>query len=719
MAVRDTAEENKNVNIGGSAGNAAFNNQQAVKPVPVTMHMSEEQAMIYHKLNEIQARQAAHQHPVMPDPSCYSTPYQKFGSEYQHRINQPLPNYEGVQTIMPYNANLHNYNHGMTQMYHPNSQQAMAQFQQVGQQPHQVFIDHNNPRPDCGMYSPYEMTPQMQRDIRAFIDRSKIRLNTVEVKEPERTFNTGLTPGVVNQMDTERNKRILAQRRPNHADQFKLSNFNKFVRNKQYTPTTIKEDDILIHIDNACEVIDNMRKDSIRDNIYNVHKYQSNGELLSQATLLNQCGVANPAIKTYIYQTESGGEGYYWMDANGVVMPCAKNHMFTTNMKVELAATYGLKEEDIEGVFIVKDYNVSILSKKNVTLSDYVKGRISGYYNKLNDMRTNNQTRTINNALMHEFSNKQWYVHQNASLDDTINFNLPNISTLDNHVRIVRFIPYDKIHNSRSVYVPSTGLVVGDDSLVCGTDHPEWKYILPDQTDDYKDLGDDTFNFKIRIVDNSTNKQNYITIGNKYFPIRSRRSSWEQDGVYVTVNNKDETLNQSFVYPLDKAYELGITHTEEDAQFLCFATNKTKLLDVEAELQMTKNKLAKVELEKQMLETKREVLRTDREVEKFKSENKVHNAMIDQAGKELDFHRDTNRKILDMQLDVAKHNLDMRKELAKFNFTIAEFSLRLEEKQRAMEIVRRELEYKGYKTNSETVLTAVGMLGKFAKIVGL
>lgn len=677
----------------------------------------------------------------MPPPSCYQTPNQQalntYNTAFTYGLNGntgPVMNSNVFQQGMaqmqqyqqmaqpPFNPQAVHIFHNRsdyTQGWREAGQQFDQGMMQLQQQQQQYF-DYNNPRPECLVVSPYNQTPNMQQQYNAVQNYNQnlyrnVMGNNVRVVRPDDNVirTTNISPIKAKEMDMANRKHILEERNVGYTEQFNLRKFNRSVENKSYKPTVIREDDIVMHIDCARERVDNMYSNTHHTRIYDKNQYQNSNEITLQR--LTEVGALQPAIRTYVYQSEGGSDGYYWMDANGVVMPCVKNHCFTNNMKAELAEMYGLKEEEIEGVFIVKEYNISTLAKSNTTLTDYIKGRVSQYYNCLNELRQRQNTRVITESLMNEFAKKIWSVYEASETQLRLANGPSFVGNLDSHVRFIRYIPYDKITSNRSVYVASAGLVIGDDSILNGTEHPEWKYILPEEEEE---LEDEVFDFKIKIVDNTTNRQNFITIGSEYFPIRSKRSSYEQEGVYVTVSNRDKTLNKSYTLPLDKAHELGITHTEEEASFLRFTSNKTKLLNIEAELQMTKNKLAKVELEKQMLETKKEVLTTDREVERFKSENKVQNVVMEQATKELDFARNETRENLKFARDITKGLMDGYLDKLKHALNVYEVNCKMIERERAAELALRELDYKSAKLNSETGLSVMTIIGKFAKIVG-
>lgn len=669
----------------------------------------------------------------MPEPSCYQTynniAHNNHNMGYTHNPN--IGTHTGpiyIPQQQPSNAiniNPHAVSHYYNGVAHSSAWDMNADNFQAGmlqmQQQQQQFYDPNNPRKECLVVSPYNQTPDMQREYDAIQEQNaniyrKIDINRPNVIRPDDDVirRVNVSPFIRRTVDEVNKREALEQRKVNYTEQFNLRKFNKPVSNNSYKPSVVREEDIIVHIDNAFENLNGKMVTTHTDRIYDPEEYKSGGDV-NILHLNSDCGAFNPAIQTFVYQTEGGSDGYYWMDANGIIMPCTKNHCFTNNMKVELAATYGLKEEEIEGIFIVKEYCLASLAKTNITLSDYIKGRVSQYYNCLNELRQKQNTRVITESLMNEFARRIWQTYDASSMVNHSWNTARHVGQLGNYVRLIRFIPYSKITSTRSVYVASAGLIVGDDSILNGTDHPEWKYILPDQEEE---LDDEVFDFKIKIVDNSTNRQNFITIGGEYFPIRSKRSSYEQEGVYVTVSNRDKTLNKSYSLPLDKAYEIGITHTEEEAKFLRFTSNKTKLLNIEAELQMTKNKLAKVELEKQMLETKREVLATDREVERFRSENKVQNVVMEQATKELDFARNEARENLKFERDVTKTLMDTYLDKLKHAMTVYEVNCKMIEREKAAELALRELDYKSAKLNSETGLSVVTILGKFAKIVG-
>ena len=309
------------------------------------------------------------------------------------------------------------------------------------------------------------------------------------------------------------------------------------------------------------------------------------------------------------------------------------------------------------------------------------------------------------------------YAHSCGVLESVVFNNLNNLLAKGNYynkyLRIITIVTSSNLMQNNPIYVPHTGLCIGDESLLDNYVHPATKQYKHNVG---KIVESDVKNYiEIDIVDNTSVNDYYIKVGNKVLKLEQERNfdKPEQVGISLWKNNRMVSTEYT---DLDKINSLGIYNSikqaelegnagkeiENKAKELAIEENKlnTQRLNSENDLKSAHYKSTKIGLELQ-----RDIVKNDFELDKLKIEKEI-------LKNKYQFEIENN--LIEIQL--RNHKLVSDIVMAKLGLINAEMKFAAEEIKHEFDMEKFRMDMRKARENSIT--TTIDAIGKIIKLIG-
>lgn len=254
-----------------------------------------------------------------------------------------------------------------------------------------------------------------------------------------------------------------------------------------------------------------------------------------------------------------------------------------------------------------------------------------------------------------------------------------NFMPLKTAFRVATFIPEELIYEKRRIYNPDSGLVIGFGNITERTQHPCSNRFV----EDFKKLKCDGQNFvEIEVIDNHSNQEYWIKVGNKLFKLDPTRDINRAEACHVDLHVNNVTIAK-YVSNLEDLHEHGIYHTKAEAEAEGNLEFKLKILEMENKQQAIENEKMRLTQEVTKLQNEKEKL----EVEKAKLSLDRYKITIDYKITEQRYKYELTKMVLEVKhvkdkltlfkygaiLDLMKKKFDMEYNIKikdeKFNYS--------------------------------------------------
>ena len=215
--------------------------------------------------------------------------------------------------------------------------------------------------------------------------------------------------------------------------------------------------------------------------------------------------------------------------------------------------------------------------------------------------------------------------------------------------RVVTFIPERAIFEHRRIYHPDSGLLVGFGTISEKTQHPCNNRFV----EDFKKLTCDTQNFiEVEIVDNHSNQEYWIKVGNKIFKLDPTRDRNRAEACHIDLHVNDTRIAK-FEDTLDNINDHGIFHSRQEAETEGNLDAKIKMMEMENKQQAIENEKIKLSQEVTRLQNENQKL----EIEKAKLSLDRYRINIDYRLTHERYQYELTKMILDVTLIKDKTTL--------------------------------------------------------------
>lgn len=246
--------------------------------------------------------------------------------------------------------------------------------------------------------------------------------------------------------------------------------------------------------------------------------------------------------------------------------------------------------------------------------------------------------------------------------------------------RIITYIPEKIVYEKRRIYHPDSGLLVGFGPISERTQHP----CNDSFTEEFKKLYCDGQNFvEIEVIDNHSNEEYWIKIGNNLFKLDPTRNTDRAEAGHIDFHVNNATIAKYKSTSLDDLQTLGIYKSKQEAEAEGNLEFKLKILEMENKQQAIENERIRLEQEVKKLQNDKERL----EVEKAKLSLDRYKINIDYKITEQKYKYELSKMVLEIKhvkdkltlfkygavLDLMKKKFDMEYNIKikddKFNYS--------------------------------------------------
>lgn len=280
-------------------------------------------------------------------------------------------------------------------------------------------------------------------------------------------------------------------------------------------------------------------------------------------TLNSDYSYSHPDYKQYVFSTSD--LDVLQLFSNGIMLPIRKKELLNNTQEL-----YNINNKgNQQGVYIIEYFYVNVTNSYNI---DYIENFFN-YYSYNNPFWKKEQLSFILDSIQEQISN-------------CIKTNIPSFN-----IRLITFVNESYLKSEGSVYVPTSGIVLCTSDNINNTIHPETN-MYKQTVEKYSKVKSDQINhFEINIIDNSSNEDYYIYIGNEVRKLNVEKDITKEEGCEITQYRNTIPIHNTKVTLDEMKDQLGIYKTEFEATY-----NNNN--NIKEQIIALKNK--KVELEKQL-----------------------------------------------------------------------------------------------------------------------
>lgn len=363
-----------------------------------------------------------------------------------------------------------------------------------------------------------------------------------------------------------------------------------------------------------------------------------------------------PVRKQYIYAV-SDNIPLYVQYPNNCINLIQDSNWLHYNLQRQHKTNYDIT--DGRGIYVIDYYRMSHISQQLHGASpDEPYHRLMRFYSETDIILTNDKV--VNEAFKDCMARKAEYDR--------------------NYVRIITFIPLDKVLDNNVVFVPALGLVFGTGSIFTGRIHP--------YSDNYYNFRDQsrpsTSNYvAIDIVDNENNDVYFTKVGNKVVRLNSTADKTRHDGVRVEVyqNNIKESSEEAELCDIEK---LGVYKSRTKAEYNGDTEHISKLVEIrkiEKDLKVSENELKRVDMEDELKRKTHNYKLNELEVSMDKVRLDMAKTQLDMEAVKLDFIYKVKEYVLkqianrgELKFKIEKFNLELERDAYKAYYEKSKFN---------------------------------------------